>query len=62
MSIFIPVSSLIRLAFWLAVVGIVLGVLLGTDGGATTNTPNDMTNTVSSSTVAPAVEAAGDRH
>lgn len=55
MSVFIPVSTLIRLVFWLAAAAIVVGVLIGAQHPADTSTSPGLAPTT---TVQPAVEAA----
>lgn len=55
MSVFIPVSTLVRLVLWLAAAGIVVGVLLGAQTPAATSTsPDSAPNSVPTSVVAPA--------
>jgi hypothetical protein len=60
MSVFIPVSTLVRLVFWLAAVAIVAGVLIGAQQPADTNTSPQLapTTTVAPAGDQPAVEAA----
>lgn len=55
MSVFIPVSTLVRLVLWLAATGIVVGVLLGAQGPAATSTsPDSVPTSVPTSVVQPA--------
>ena len=60
MSVFIPVSTLVRLVFWLAAVAIVVGVLIGAQRPADTNTSPELapTTTVQPTGDQPVVEAA----
>jgi|tagenome__1003787_1003787.scaffolds.fasta_scaffold20977584_6 hypothetical protein len=60
MSVFIPVSTLFRLVFWLAATAIVIGILIGGRHPADTNTSPGLapTSTVQPAGDQPAVEAA----
>jgi len=61
MSVFIPVSTLVRLVLWLAATGILVGVLLGAQQPAdTTTAPGPApTTAVQPAADQPAVEAVG---
>ncbi len=45
MSVFVPLTALLRFAFWLVVVGVLTGVLLGTHDAANTRTSTDAVTT-----------------
>jgi hypothetical protein len=57
MSVFIPVSTLVRLVLWLAAAGIVAGILLGAQTPAATSTsPGSTPRSVPTSVVRPTVD------
>jgi hypothetical protein len=61
MSVFVPLSTLIRLVLWLAATGVVVGVMLGAQSPAAISPGPAPTTAVHPATGQPAVEAAAGR-